>query len=88
MAKRINQNKAKSWQGSPDSEKDKEENSRTDFHEKETDQDDNGDNGSDLQKAALLSALDIETRREIGYESFDEDEEEEEDYENDDDEDD
>jgi len=41
-----------------------------------------------LQKAALLSALDIETRKRYGEDEFDEDAAEEEEYENSDDDDD
>jgi|GEM_PF-4056222 len=86
MANRKNQNEAKPGQGSRDT--GKEESSHGISRQKEADQEDNEENDSDLQKAALLSALNIETRRRHGEEQFDDDAADEEEYENNDDDDD
>ena len=88
MANRKNQNKAKLEQGSRDIGKDKEGNPTLDTRQKESYQEDNEENDSGLQKAALLSALNIETRKRHGEEVFDEDAGDEEDDMDDDDDDD
>jgi len=79
MANTKNQNKIKQGQSSQGAEKDKEGSSPPDSRQQATDPDDYGQNDSDMQKAALLSALNIETRRGLGEEEFDEDAADEED---------